>query len=82
MPTGWYAGAYTKRSGGDWSDGVFRTSGPWTRTVKRSLITLKALTYQPPPAGRHPSHHFAAGMPRRREELGLSLLLVAGSGLR
>ena len=45
--------------------------------VMRSLITLKALTYRADRRHRRGADHLAAGKARRREELGLSLLLAA-----
>ena len=47
------------------------------RGLMRSLITLKALTYQPDRRHRRRRHHLAARGPRRRAQLGLPLLLAA-----
>ena len=51
--------------------------GPYSALVRRSLLTLKAMTYAPTGgivAGRH---HVVAGTARRRAQLGLPFLLAA-----
>ena len=58
----------------EWSDRS-PDVGPWTQAVKRSLITLKALTYAPT-GDRRRRDNIAAGTLGRRSELGLSLLLA------
>ena len=66
-----------RRSGGDGAIGV-PSVGPWTEAVKRSLITLKALTYQPTGGIWRRRDHVPSREARRRQELGLPLLLGAG----
>ena len=61
--------------------GSGRAAAPTTartrRTVLRSLITLKALTYAPTGRDRRCPDDLAAGGDRRRAQLGLPLLLAA-----
>ena len=52
--------------------------GRWSEAVRRSLITLKALTYAPDGRHRGGPHDVAAGGHRGRSQLGLPLLLAAG----
>ena len=68
------------RSGGG-SGPVARTyDGRWAEEVERSLITLKALTFEPTGGDRRGADDVAAGVPRRRAQLGLPLLLAPRRG--
>ena len=69
----------TERGWREWSDRC-PDVGPWTEAVKRSLITLKALTYAPTRRNCRRCHDVAARAAGRREELGLSL--IAGCATR
>ena len=51
--------------------------GEYRDAVVRSLITLKALTYEPDRRDRGRAHHLAARDARRRAQLGLPVLLAA-----
>ena len=64
--------------------GVERTldvQGDWPDAVCRSLITLKALTYDPTGGIVAAADHVAARADRRRAQLGLPVLLAAGRHL-
>jgi GH15 family glucan-1,4-alpha-glucosidase len=54
-----------------------RYKGRWRDSVSRSLITLKALSYQPTGGAGRCAHDLVARAARRRSQLGLSILLVA-----
>ena len=60
----------------EWS-GRCALAGPWSTALKRSLITLKALTYAPDRRHRRGADDLAAGADRRHPQLGLPLLLAA-----
>ena len=55
--------------------------GPYADAVERSLMTLKAMTYQAVGWDCGGGDGFAAGEDRRHAELGLSILLAAGYGV-
>ena len=54
-----------------------RPAGRWTEAVKRSVITLKALTYAADRRHRRRADDVVAGAHRRQAQLGLPLLLAA-----
>ena len=63
-----------RRGGRAWS-GRSTYRGGWEDEVERSLITLKALTYEPTGGIVAAADDLAPGVPRRRPELGLPVLL-------
>jgi hypothetical protein len=66
----------TERAWAAWS-ARSRYDGRWPDAVMRSLITLKALIYEPTGGIRRGADHVAARAVRRRAQLGLPLLLAA-----
>ena len=66
----------------EWSSHAAYQTGPYNDAIDRSIITLKALTYEPTRRDCRGGNHVAAGGTRRRPQLGLPLLLASRRHLR
>ena len=73
------AGAALRKTEAFWAGwaGKNQIDCPWNEAVRRSLITLKALTYGANRRHGGGADHLAAGSDRRAAQLGLPLLLAA-----